>query len=217
MNAYIRVAVIDRQPLFRDGICHAVSASNRCELVAEGSHRRDAIQIARKFKPQIMLIGANLPGGGIEDLPAILQVSQEIRVIILAAIASGDDLSASLQAGAKGYAEKGVNAVQLIDIVSAVHGGALYAEPTVASQLVLDGRQQSSNELNLLNSLTPREHEILTLVAKSLTNKEIARCYNIAEKTVKHYMTSILQKLQARNRVEAALIAQKTLMPQPPH
>jgi DNA-binding NarL/FixJ family response regulator len=112
---------------------------------------------------------------------------------------------------------KNVSAEQLMDIVYSVHGGAVYAEPTIASQLLLGQHERKNGAADVTKSLTPREYEILTLVTKSLTNKEIARSYNIAEKTVKHYMTSIMQKLQARNRVEAALIAQKQIASQPPN
>ena len=217
MSMCIRVAVVDQQPLYRDGVCRAVSSSGRCELVAEGVHHQDAIRIADSFKPQIMLIGVNQPGDGIEALTAVANASQNIKVIFLTAIASGGDLSASLQAGAKGYVMKNVNAEQLIDIVHSVHGGAVYAEPTIASQLLLGQQDQMNDAEDVTKSLTPREHEILTLVTKSLTNKEIARSYNIAEKTVKHYMTNIMQKLHARNRVEAALIAQKFISSRPPN
>jgi len=164
-----------------------------------------------------MLIGVNQPGDGIEALLAVANASQKIKVIFLTANASGGDLSASLQAGAKGYVMKNVSAEQLIDIVYSVHGGAVYAEPTIASQLLLGGNEPKNDSVDVMRSLTPREYEILTLVTKSFTNKEIARSYNIAEKTVKHYMTSIMQKLHARNRVEAALIAQKQIASQSPH
>jgi DNA-binding NarL/FixJ family response regulator len=116
----------------------------------------------------------------------------------------------ALKAGAHGYALKGVGASELVDIVRTVASGGSFVSPTLAARLLKamqDPDRRDRLARNALASLAPREEQILELVAKGLSNKEVARQLDLQEKTVKHYMTSILQKLHVRNRVEAALLA----------
>ena len=121
-----------------------------------------------------------------------------------------DDVVNALKAGATGYVLKGVSGEELINVVRSVHAGESYIPPSLAAQVLLSMSapakiEQTDNEL--MDSLTKREIEILKLVAKGNSNKEIGRFLDLQEKTVKHYMTSILKKLGARNRVEAAVKA----------
>ena len=121
---------------------------------------------------------------------------------------SGRDLSAAFVAGARGYVLKRVSGYELLNIVRSVHNGETYFEPSLANGCLQHNAKQLAGMPDL-NSLTKREKDILCRVSEGMTNKEIALSYKIAEKTVKHYMTSILMKLQLRNRVEAALVFQK--------
>jgi two-component system nitrate/nitrite response regulator NarL len=115
---------------------------------------------------------------------------------------------AALKAGARGYVLKGVTARDLANAVRVVAGGDIYISPALAGGILfeLTANKQASDPMT---SLTDREREILQLVAEGLTNREIGERLHLAEKTVKHYMTNVLQKLQVRSRVEAALLAQK--------
>ena len=208
MYEQIRVGVVDDQPLFRQGVCHAIASSRRCLLVAHGANHADALRIAQSVTPQVLLLDVNLPGGGIDALRAISDLAASIKTIMLTGSASEDELSASFDAGARGYVTKNVvSPKELIDIVHSVHEGGMYTEPSVAAALLLRRFDKKKNSQDLTESLSKRERDILDLVAEGMTNKEVALHYEIAEKTVKHYMTSILDKLQVRNRVEAALVA----------
>src|SRR4029078_169220 len=122
-----------------------------------------------------------------------------------------EDVLAALKSGARGYILKGVSARELIKAVRDVHAGEAYVTPALAASLLSEmtgGPLGPKPAPNPLDELTEREHQILAKVAGGLSNKEIAQQLFLSEKTVNHYMTNILQKLQVRNRVEAALLAQ---------
>jgi two-component system nitrate/nitrite response regulator NarL len=153
-----------------------------------------------------------MEGGGINAAVAIARTYPIIKIVMLTVSEKEEDVMASLKAGVRGYILKGVPARQLVNIVRSVHAGEVYVTPGLATSLLMEwGQDQKDTELpaNPLDELTERERQILELLAGGGTNKEIARELNLSDKTVKHYMTNILQKLQVRNRVEAALLAQK--------
>ena len=125
-----------------------------------------------------------------------------------------DHLIHALKIGARAYILKGVAARELLRILRAVWAGESYVPPMLAASLLLEMREANSQQkqsTSPLDDLTPREREILEGLAAGLSNKEIGEKLFLSEKTVKHYMTNILQKLQVRNRVEAALLAQKEM------
>jgi len=118
----------------------------------------------------------------------------------------------SLEAGANGYILKGVGGQELIEIICSVHNGDSYVSPNLAGRMLTElknGSADNGASKDVFSELTAREEQILESVSRGLSNKEIGRELNITEKTVKHYVTNVLQKLQVRNRVEAALLAQK--------
>jgi two-component system nitrate/nitrite response regulator NarL len=123
-----------------------------------------------------------------------------------------DDVLGSIHNGAHGYILKGIGGPELIGIVKGLQDGEPYVSPRLFARLlseIKDGKEKKPTSFDGLSALTAREEQILELVAQGLSNKEIGNELGIAEKTVKHYVTNILQKLQVRNRVEAALMAQK--------
>lgn len=205
----ITVAIVDSQPIFRAGLSHTLRESERCSLVAEGMNRVDALRILRDQQPAILLIDLATQGGVGDVLRATAQPGVKTAVIVMTASQNEADLSSVLRAGARGYACKSVRVEQLVEIVEIVQRGQLYTDPTFASSLLAKRYLPGEESVNPVRSLTRRELDILTLVSKGLTNKEIALRHDLAEKTVKHYMTSILQKLRVRNRVEAALLAKR--------
>ncbi|MGI9422872.1 MAG: LuxR C-terminal-related transcriptional regulator [Hyphomicrobiaceae bacterium] len=205
----IRVAIVEDQSVYRAGLCHIISSSNACELVGEGSNREDALRLASERSPEVMLLDGEMPGGSIDILRTVTTKARNMRTVLLSNSGNEKALTEAFQAGARGYVDRSVKRDQLIDIVGSVHRGQMYMEPSLASLLLTNKFDRISTKDTLLASLTVREEKILKEVARGQTNKEIARAQGLAEKTVKHYMTSILQKLQARNRVEAALIARE--------
>jgi DNA-binding NarL/FixJ family response regulator len=212
MASSIQVAVVDDHPLFREGVVNTLSGSPDIEVVGQGSTADDAVRLARDLLPDVLLVDISMEGGGINAVRAITESYPVIKIIMLTVSESEEDVLRSLKAGARGYILKGVTARELVKIVCAVHAGEAYVTPALAASLLVDlreDRQSLGPSPSPLDELTEREHQILELLAKGSSNKEIARELNLSEKTVKHYMTNILQKLQVRNRVEAALLAQQ--------
>jgi two-component system, NarL family, nitrate/nitrite response regulator NarL len=211
MTDRIRVAVVDDHPLFREGVTHVIRNSKVLELVGEGATADDAIRIAKDKLPDIILLDVNMPGGGIEAARVIARVCPVVKMIMLTVSESEEHVTQALETGAHGYVLKGTSNSELINTLCAVSRGESYVTPGLAARLLtlLRRRPPVSAHKHDLSELTERENQILDHVARGLTNKEIAKGFEISEKTVKHYMTNIMQKLHARNRVEAVLTLQK--------
>jgi len=208
----IRVAVVDDHPLFRDGVVQTFGNNKELDIVAMGENSDDAVKIVKEVGPDILLLDIQLPGGGIEAAQAIAGLSCTTKVIMLTASESEDHVSAALEAGACGYVLKGVSGGELVDTILAVQNGDTYVTPVLAARMLkgIHRRQAApTKSQKTVFMLTPREEDILDCVAIGQTNKEIAIHLNISEKTVKHYMTTIMHKLQVRNRVEAAVKARQ--------
>jgi len=155
-----------------------------------------------------------MPGGGIDAARRIAREFPCVKIVILTVSKDDTDVVRALQAGASGYILKGVGGDELVGIVRSVSNGESYVAPDLAARLLVDMRSAEPNRKTCerpLADLTYREEQILKLVSRGLSNKEIGGELSLQEKTVKHYMTNILQKLQVRNRVEAALMARECL------
>ena len=150
-----------------------------------------------------------LPGSGIEAARQIAFSCPVVKIVMLTVSEHDDNVTAALQAGARGYILKGVGGEELVGIVKAVDRGESYVSPDLAARLLIDMQSGGKGDApaDPVSTLTMREEQILRLVSRGLSNKEVGRDLDLQEKTVKHYMTNILQKLQVRNRVEAALLA----------
>jgi two-component system nitrate/nitrite response regulator NarL len=207
----IRVAVVDDHPLFREGVTQTFHDSKEIDVVAMGASRDDAVKIVKESGPDILLLDIQLPGGGIEAAQYISGLAARTKIIMLTASENEDDVSASLEAGACGYVLKGISGRDLVRTVLAVQNGDIYVTPTLAARMLKSIHQRPAMPKPEKTAfvLTPREEDILECVSVGQTNKEIAIQLSISEKTVKHYMTTIMHKLQVRNRVEAALKAKQ--------
>jgi two-component system, NarL family, nitrate/nitrite response regulator NarL len=214
MSEKIRIAVIDDHPMLRAGVTHTLMAEPDFAVVGEGGSASDAIRIARDELPDIILLDVNMPGGGIEAVQAIASVCPVVKVVILTVLQNEETVSAALQAGARGYILKGISGPDFVRAVRNIDRGEHYVSPTLATRLLAAANTKNGKKAvnaDPLSALTAREEQILSLVAEGLSNKEVGARLKLSEKTVKYYMTNILQKLQVRNRVEAALLAQKRL------
>jgi two-component system, NarL family, nitrate/nitrite response regulator NarL len=156
-------------------------------------------------------LDVNMPGGGVEAARAISSACPVIKIIMLTVSESEEHVHQAMEAGVRGYVLKGTSGHELVNTLRAVARGEYYVTPRLAARiLALSKRpQKATDNQEAFPELTKREEQILDRVARGLTNKEIAKDLHISEKTVKHYMTNIMQKLQVRNRVEAALVFKK--------
>ncbi|MCA9872415.1 MAG: response regulator transcription factor [Anaerolineales bacterium] len=208
MSEQIRLLVVDDHPLFRQGVVASLSAEPDLTVVGEASSGEEAQRLAGDLLPDVLLMDITMPGvGGIAAARQINASWPVVRIVMLTVSEDQDNLMAALKAGARGYVLKGVSARELANAVRIVAGGDVYISPSLASGILFEMTQSPPDDL--MGNLTGREKEILTLVAEGLTNREIGEKLHLAEKTIKHYMTNVLQKLQVRSRVEAALLAQK--------
>ena len=214
MNDKIHVVIADDHTLFREGLAGIISGADDFEVVGEAGTMQDAVKLARDLLPDLILLDIDMPGGGLEAARIVAEECPVTRIVILTSSEEDDHLIHALKIGARAYILKGVAARELLRILRAVWAGESYVPPMLAASLLLEMREAHSQQkqaVSPLDELTPREREILEGLASGLSNKEIGEKLFLSEKTVKHYMTNILQKLQVRNRVEAALLAQKEM------
>jgi DNA-binding NarL/FixJ family response regulator len=212
MTAQIRIAVVDDHPLLREGVVGTLCAAG-LDVVGEGASAADAVRIAAEHAPQVMLLDISMPGGGVEAARAIAKAHPGIRTIVLTVSEREDDVIAAMEAGARAYILKGVGGPELLATIRAVSRGETYIAPQIAARVLSRMQRRVNGDASkakaVESELTLREEQIMDQVAKGLTNKEIALKFSLSEKTVKHYMTSVMQKLQVRNRVQAVLALQK--------
>jgi two-component system nitrate/nitrite response regulator NarL len=206
MSKLFRVAIIDDHPLFREGVASMLTSVDGIEVVGQGSTAADALKIAQECFPDVMLLDVRLPGGGVEAAASIARACPNVRIIMLTASEDEQDVASALQAGARGYILKGSSGHEMVETVRAIAGGDSYVAPNLAARLLIKrGKRTATDAVHNPRDLTSREVEIFALVARGMSNKEVARSFKCTERTVKHHMTSIMQKLNVRNRVEAVL------------
>lgn len=208
----IRIVIVDDHPMFRDGLLRTLNNGPNIEVVAQGENAQDAIQLAQTVMPDIILIDISMPGGGIEAANVISKTCPVVKIVMLTASEREDDVMRSLSSGACGYILKGVGGNELIGIIDGVFRGESYVSPGLAARMLTVLKDKSLEDDatgDAFSELTAREEQILESLSRGLSNKEIGREHEITEKTVKHYVTNVLQKLQVRNRVEAALKVQQ--------
>jgi two-component system, NarL family, nitrate/nitrite response regulator NarL len=202
----IRILIADDHPLFREGVVHTLSAEADFVVIGQAASGEEALTLARELLPDVVLLDVTMPGwGGLVTAEKIARACPAARIVMLTVSEDEDDLLAAFKAGARGYALKGVSARELARVIRAVAGGDVYVSPALAAGMLVELTRERPPDP--LDDLTEREHEVLFLVGQGLTNRKIGEHLHLAEKTIKHYMTNILQKLQVRSRVEAALLA----------
>ncbi|MGO7632871.1 response regulator [Rhizobium leguminosarum] len=198
----ITIGVVDDHPLFREGVTRSLSEISGFIVVGEGASSDDAAMIASDNHPDIMLLDVSMPGGGLSAVSDVLARSPTTKVLMLTVSEEVDTLLGALQRGAMGYVLKGVGSRGLAEAIQTVLRGSRYISPTMSAKVMENSLNGGTSDKN---SLTPREREVMDLVAQGLSNKHIGLRLSLQEKTVKHHMTQILSKLGASNRTEAAL------------
>jgi DNA-binding NarL/FixJ family response regulator len=208
MLSKIRVGVFDPEPLLRDGIVHALSADPGIEVLGEGRSVVDATRFVTEHKPHVLLVAFDLSGGGLSALSAVRNTG--VRIAVLTQSEREDDVMGAFNLGVCGYVLKRDANSGLSGIIRAIATGETYISSSLAGRVLL-AMQRMTSRAHESNSrgLSAREEQILALAARGLTNKEVGRELQLSEKTVKNYMTSLLPKLHAKNRIEAVLAARR--------
>lgn len=208
----IRVLVVDDHALFRRGVIQTINEEPDMSVIGEAETAGAATERARDLLPDVVLLDIKLPDrSGLSVATTLQRECPYSKIVVLTVVEDDDAVLRALKEGAHGYVLKGVSAEELVQVIRSVSGGETYVTPSIAGRLLTELTAPSANRTasGLIGELTEREGAILDLVAQGKTNKEIAAELFLSEKTVKHYMTNVLQKLQVRNRVEAALLANR--------
>jgi DNA-binding NarL/FixJ family response regulator len=197
----IRVLAVDDHALLRDGIAALIGNQSDMELVAEASNGREAIELFRQHHPDVTLMDLQMPEmGGIDALSAIRGEFPEARIIVLTTYAGDVQVFRALKAGARAFLLKGLLRKELLDTIRAVHAGQRRLPPEIAAEIA---------EHSTDSALTPREIDVLRLIAGGNANKEIAARLSLTEETVKGHVKNILAKLDANDRTHAVTIGLK--------
>ncbi|MBZ0104216.1 MAG: response regulator transcription factor [Sulfuricella denitrificans] len=210
----IRVLIVDDHTLFRSGIKLLLQRQKDFEVVGEAGDGLEGVKRAMSLKPDVVLLDLHMPGiSGREAVRLISEDAPGTRVLMLTVSEDAEDLVDCLRAGAAGYLLKNIDTDYLVNAIQSVARGESIISPLMTGKLVEGLRTQPKAEgpVPLVEAdrekLTPREREIITLLARGASNKEMARVLNVAESTVKIHVQSILKKLNLTSRVQAAVYA----------
>ena len=211
----IRVLLVDDQALFREGLETLLSVHSDIEVVGQASNGQEAVEVAAKVQPDVVLMDVRMPIlNGVRATRRLKRSLPQCRVIVLTTFDDDEYVFDALRAGAAGYLLKDVKSTRLVEAIRATARGESILEPTVAAKVIAEFTRVSSlvpsaQMAQLVEPLSERELEILALIARGASNNEIADQLFIAEGTVKNHVTHILGKLGVRDRTQAALKARE--------
>jgi DNA-binding NarL/FixJ family response regulator len=199
-DSKIRLLLVEDHILMRMGLVSATRNEPDLVVVAEAEDGRQALELFRRHQPDVVIVDLRLPGmDGIELIKALRQESTQARIVVLTSFGGGDDVIRAIQSGASGYVMKSMPLERVLEAVRVVHAGGQYIPQEVAGRM--------SERIH--SDLSTRELEVLRLIGKGRSNKEIASALGIVEGTVKAHVTNIFAKLGAVDRTQAITIAVK--------
>ena len=208
----IRILVADDHPMLREGLVAVLATQPDFEVVGEAADGAEAVRLAGSMWPDVILLDLEMPGvDGVEALKQLREAGSGAASLVFTAYDTDERILGALRAGARGYLLKGASRSDIFSAIRTVSSGGSLLEPAVTSRLLesIGGHKERREEL------TPREKEVLALLADGLPNREIAGKLFVTERTIKFHVGSILAKLEASNRTEAARIAAREGIIQP--
>lgn len=212
----ISIALVDDHPLMVEAIVTLLARIPSLKVLATGTTAKDLVEISSRHRPDILIADLTMNGDVFEAIAAAGKIAPDTKIIAFTAATGVDYAIRALDAGAVGYVLKGSNADELVHAIQSVQQGQTFITETFACQVVTALRNTSLRRRAAeVVKLSIREEQIVRLLLRGKTNKEIAAPLKISEKTVKHYMTILMQKLHARNRLEVVIAAQKLSEPGP--
>jgi DNA-binding NarL/FixJ family response regulator len=195
----IRIFIVDDHPVVRAGLTSMLGTQQEIEVIATASSGDAALEALGTTAADVMLLDLRMPGlGGVKTIQEIRRSGHLIRIIVLTSFETDEDIYRAIQAGAQGYLLKDTSLKEMIEAIKNVHAGKRYIPRDIAARLA---------ERMMRTELTPRELEILRMLAKGLTNKQIGKALTISDNTVKNHVNSIIEKLEVCDRTEAATTA----------
>ncbi|MBW2368912.1 MAG: response regulator transcription factor [Deltaproteobacteria bacterium] len=214
MAQHKKILIVDDHPLFREGLKAIIARIGSYDVVGEAGDGREALRMAQKLGPDLALVDISLPDqSGIELTPKLLKVSSKMRIVIVSMHSKVDYIVKGFQAGARGYVVKESASEKLLQAIDTVLKGDYYMDSHVSKEVVrkLVGIQDKELIItdDAYNSLTPREQEIMVLVAEGVSNHQISQRLFISPKTVENHRSSIMRKLDLRSSLEVTRYAAK--------
>ena len=205
-SAVIRVLLVDDHELVRAGLRTFLQLQPDMAVVGEASSGERALALVAGLAPDIVLLDLVLPGmSGVDTARRLRVAHPQVKVVVLTSFAGQESVLPAVRAGVAGYLLKDVGPAELADALRSVHAGGSPLHPAVAATVL----RQVSATAELTDALTPREREVLRLIARGLSNRLIARELVLSEKTVKTHVSAVLAKLGVTDRTQAALLAVK--------
>jgi len=195
----IRILIVDDHPVVRVGLASMLATQPGIEVSGSVSSGEEALEILEKKIVDVVMLDLRMPGmNGIDTLLSIKRKTMPLQVIVLTSYETDEDIYRAVQAGAEGYLLKNTSQREMVDAIHAVRAGNRYIPHRIASRLA---------ERMTRSSLTPRELEILKILTKGLTNKQIAHALGISDNTVRNHINSFIEKLEVSDRTEASTTA----------
>ena len=209
-----RVLIADDDHLMRAGLAELLTADPEIEIVGQASTGREAVDQARRLSPDVVLMDVRMPDlDGIGATRELSRIAPEAKVLILTTFEQDDYVFGALRAGASGFLLKRTRPEDLIAAVHTIAAGDSLLSPSVTRRVIDRMAQQPTPELaaqGKVDQLTPREREVLNLIARGLSNREIATALVVEESTIRTHVKRILMKLDLRDRVQAVIFAYET-------
>jgi NarL family two-component system response regulator LiaR len=204
----IRVLIADDHPLVRNGVRLLLDTVEDIALVGEAANGREALDLARSLRPDILLLDLVMPQmDGLEVLKRIKEELPDVRVLVVTSFADDDKVFPAIKAGALGYFLKEASPDLMVQAIRDVYRGELWLHPTVARKVIQELSEPPKGLLRTGSPLTAREQDVLRLIARGLSNQAIADELVISVKTVRYHVSHILHKLHLGTRTQAALYA----------
>lgn len=195
----IRILIVDDHPVVVAGLASMLGTQTGLEVAGSASSGEEALELLRTTHADLLLLDLRMPGmNGIDTLHALRRLKSDARAIILTSFETDEDIYRAVQAGAQGYLLKDTRQSEMVEAIRAVHSGKRYFPRDIAARLA---------ERMTRSSLTARELEVLHMLARGLTNKEIGSALDISGNTVRNHVNSIIEKLEVSDRTEAATTA----------
>ncbi|HOM03088.1 MAG TPA: response regulator transcription factor [Acetivibrio sp.] len=208
----IRVAIADDHVMVREGLKQILELENDIVVVAQASNGEEAVKVAKEYQPDVILMDINMPEiNGLQAIEKIKADNLATKIIVLTIHEDKEYLIKTIHMGAEGYVLKDADSMVLVEAIRSVNKGESYIQSNMTKELVKEFNRVTVNEKDKKpeNNLTPRELEVLELIAQGLINKEIAKRLFISEKTVKNHVSNIFKKLNVSDRTQAAIYAYK--------
>lgn len=204
----IRVLIVDDQVVVTDGLRVILSKSTTIEVVGVAHEGNHALELVESLKPDLILMDLKMPGmNGIHATHAIQEQYPDVYVLVLTTYDADEWVFDAIRAGASGYLLKDSRRQEIIAAIEGTMQGDTHIDPAVADKFLKLAKQQVKSNTTIFNELTEREREVLIMLARGLTNAEIAMGFNLAEGTVRNYVSAILTKLDVMDRTQAAALA----------